>query len=476
MRRSDRPSLRRKMLITINMVVVIGLAILVVVDYQIAMSGRFQARLMGLQDEAKTLAVGVESLRHHGESALQTYIDRVCSRMQERHSPGHHIVVETAGRVYQAEAHHRGSPQMLSALRAASSSTRGQVNGQEFVVASAQTPDARVLVSEFTDDIRNAVRDQLIGRIAGLVTIGILGALVCNLVLVRFVTRPIENLSRSVQRIAQGQLGDQIDLSATAELADLADAFNRMSTSLATSAQRREAQLRKAASIQSNLLPDHERLRLLGVYFVCRAADEVGGDYLDVIESSDGELLVCIADVVGHGVPAAMGAAMLKMLSTTAAAVNPEPGEMLSHIDERFAKVTLGGDFASMLVLRLNRRDGTLQYANAGHEPGYLVSTNGDLVELDTTGTLLGIDAESDWPCRRVPCSRGDRIVLLTDGLIEVSDPSGVHFGRDRMVDLVRSISEMQADQAGASILDAVDRHRIGADPDDDQSIMIIEV
>ena len=114
------------------------------------MGARVEDKRIALQEEAKTLMPGVLQSQQDGSKSTQQYVDAVCGTMRDSQSPGHHIVVENAGEVVQASAHHRASPEMLSAiLRAADQqSHRGTSGSGELVVGVYSQGDTIVYVSE----------------------------------------------------------------------------------------------------------------------------------------------------------------------------------------------------------------------------------------------------------------------------------------------------------------------------------------
>jgi serine phosphatase RsbU (regulator of sigma subunit) len=242
---------------------------------------------------------------------------------------------------------------------------------------------------------------------------------------------------RTIDGIAAGNYGTPAGRYAAVELARLAESVDAMSRALADAEGRRKAATDKARRIQHHLLPERGGLPGLDVGVFYRSADEVAGDYYDLLPMPDGTTVVCVADVVGHGVPAAMIAAMLKVLIAEAAAAHDDPGDMLGWVNRRLTAVTLPEDFATVFLARWNPAAGRLRYASAGHEPALFVPADGPAVALESTGTLLGIDGGSTWETGELSVQGNDLLACWTDGLSEAWDAAGRMFGRERVTALV---------------------------------------
>ena len=448
-----------------------------VLDYYREITDRVTEKHVALEEEAKTLLPAVARMRLHGVEAVQDYVDKVCGRMRDAHSPGHHIAVDLDGVVLQALAHHRASPEMLEAMqRAARSAThRARLGGEELVVGIDHQDGLTVFVSEQLTNVRRSVRKQIIPRLAGIAVMGIVAAAIVNLVFLGMVARPLQELVTTVEHIAQGRLGTQAGPFHNAEFTHLADAINSMSSSLAEIERRRRNEMAKARRIQEHLLPngvDVPGLRLAHRY---RPAADVAGDYYDVVALPDGTWLLCVADVTGHGVPAAMSAMMLKTLLSNAAEHHAHPERILSRINDRFAAVSLTDDFASMLLARWDPARGTLEYASAGHESAWFLPAAGSLRELCSTGLLLGVEEEATWETETLQVRPGDRLMLVTDGAPETFNGQAAVFGRDRLAREFAQCRHADAHEAVRQIDEALASHSGGTPASDDVTIAIAE-
>ncbi len=470
-------SIRAKLLLTVNAVFLVGLSGLLLLDYQRSLAERLRDKQVAMSEEAALILPAVSALHDQGLDAVQAYIDRACAQMQDALSPGHHIAVRLGDMVLQARTHHRASPAFAHAMQLAATSSdhSAKVDDRMILVGSRGDDTVRVYVSEFTSNVRRAARIQAISRGVGIGLVGLLGAGVVNLLLLRLVTRPIDRLVRTVRRIGGGDLGIVPQRFTTAELDYLANEIGNMSRSLAEADQHRAQQLAKARRIQQNLLPHPDALKSVGIHHVHMPAEDVGGDFFDVRVIDEHRLVMCIGDVTGHGVPAAMSASMLKTLFQHGTAEPANPAAALAEINHRFHAVTLDGDFATMFMAVVDWHEGRLTYASAGHEFGYLVRPGGHIDKLGATGLLLGIEPDADCELVHLDLHQGDAIVLLTDGLVETMSPTGKLLGRSAIMEVLVKIGERPADEIAASLIELAEVHRDGLPQQDDMTLAILK-
>ncbi len=178
--------------------------------------------------------------------------------------------------------------------------------------------------------------------------------------------------------IEQGELGSRTGAFRTDEFCYLAEAVNSMSASLAEAERRRRAEMAYARHIQEQLLPGEVAVGGLQFAHLYRPADDVAGDYYDILPLHDGGWLDCIADVTGHGVAAALSATMLRAFLQEATEHHADPSRILRFVNHRLAVACRTENFASMVVVRWDLSSRRLQYASAGHESGWRPSGRRD--------------------------------------------------------------------------------------------------
>jgi serine phosphatase RsbU (regulator of sigma subunit) len=303
------------------------------------------------------------------------------------------------------------------------------------VVGVYSQGDTTVYVSETLENIRRTVIGDVILRLIGLVILAFVATAVVDYVLWRVIWRPIRRLVVTVQEIAKGNLGVQAKMFRSRELGYLSGEINAMSTSLAAVDRERASQMVKAREIQQSLLPKNVDVAGLKLSSLFLPAEEVAGDYFDIITLQDGTHVVCVADVTGHGVPAALSAMMLKVLLVEACERNSDPSDILEFINRRLTGVCRTDGFVTMFVARFDTQAMTLHYASAGHESGLLLPAEGELTELTSTGMILGVMEDESWTTRTMAVHPGDRLLLVTDGVTEAMNPREQMFGRKKLAD-----------------------------------------
>ena len=229
-------------------------------------------------------------------------------------------------------------------------------------------------------------------------------------------------------------------------------------------------ELDTARLIQSSLLPA-ELPRLPGLDLAVRyvPAAEVAGDVYDFLPAAGDRLGVLVADVSGHGVPAALVASMIKIAVAAQAADAAAPGKMLTGMSHIFHR-RLQRQFITAVYLCLDVGARSLRWASAGHPPPLLLR-RGEVRELATAGPVLGRLARRDYAESCASLEAGDRLLVFSDGIPEAASPSGEPFGDDRLQAFLVAHGHLSADAfAGALLarLEAWSRPRPpGAAPDE---------
>jgi len=191
--------------------------------------------------------------------------------------------------------------------------------------------------------------------------------------------------------------------------------------------QRLSAELEAARSVQQVLIPEEiPSIAGFAIQSIYLPAGEVGGDFFQILPIEDGGVLVAIGDVSGKGMPAAMTVSLLVGTVRTLAHYTQRPGEILAAMNQRMLQRS-GGGFTTCLVLRVDA-DGTLIVANAGHIAPYL---GGRELAVDN-GLPLGLSAETTYAESVFAMADEQQLTLMTDGVVEARDKSGVLFGFDR--------------------------------------------
>ncbi|MGC2543283.1 MAG: PP2C family protein-serine/threonine phosphatase, partial [Candidatus Sulfotelmatobacter sp.] len=218
-----------------------------------------------------------------------------------------------------------------------------------------------------------------------------------------------------------------------------------------TRSQQQEQELDKAREIQEGLLPKKiPQVRGLEVAGTWLPARVVGGDYFDVLKFSESKIGVCIGDVVGKGISAALLMANLQASFRAFASEAVSPGPLVSKLNEVISNNIAADKFVTFGYCLIDTTDKRLTYASAGHCPPILFHKSGEAVPLKEGGTPLGIFPDRKYEDAGLQLESGDRLVLYTDGLTEAMNSDEQEFGERRLIELgsrniALSASEMLA-------------------------------
>jgi serine phosphatase RsbU (regulator of sigma subunit) len=202
----------------------------------------------------------------------------------------------------------------------------------------------------------------------------------------------------------------------------------------------REIQI--ARRVQSRLLPrSGQHLATLDCDGLMVPTGGVGGDYFDFITPGPGTLAMVIADVSGHGVPAALMMSTLHALLRGHYAVAAgDLGSRLESVNRLFVDCTDAGHYATLFVGEYEEASGRLRYANCGHPAPLLLRADGGLERLEATATVIG--GFRDWTCATAErvLAPGDDLLLYSDGVTEAGSAAGALYGEDRLARTLRAV------------------------------------
>jgi len=200
-------------------------------------------------------------------------------------------------------------------------------------------------------------------------------------------------------------------------------------------------EMKRVAQIQRALLP--QRLpRIAGVDMAVhyRTAARAGGDYYDFFDLGDGRWGILIADVSGHGTPAAVVMAITRSILHSQCHECKSPGEMLAIANDQLARQAEQYDstFVTAFYGIYAPEQGELSYACAGHCPPLIIARDGTLTELCDVQTLpLSVDEGTTYPESKRKIVSGDTILLYTDGITEAANEAGELYGFRRFLNCV---------------------------------------
>ena len=239
---------------------------------------------------------------------------------------------------------------------------------------------------------------------------------------------------------------------------------------------RLDRELAGAAHMQRLLLPptmpNHPAIRFGSFYQTSRHA---GGDYYDVLQLSGARIGIMVADVSGHGAPAAIVMAMIRAVVHTYPGVPDDPPAVLRYINRHFEFLWNTPMYATAVYAVLDGARKTMRLSSAGHPLPMKVPRGGEVTSpnVDTSMCLLWQEL-SDIPCVETPLDAGDRWVFYTDGITDRQSPDGTMFDPERLsAALARNSTHAPADIVN-DIVGELDRFSGGQEPEDDQTLLVV--
>ena len=250
---------------------------------------------------------------------------------------------------------------------------------------------------------------------------------------------------------------------------------HRLADTRKTDAQLRR-ELIEARELQENLLTSSQSdIAGLQVAINWQPATTIGGDYIAAFNIDNEHAALCVADVVGKSLPAALLMANFQASLKSLAAQHLSPEEVSTRLNyELYANIPLH-KFVTAFYGVVNIAARTLTFTNAGHNPPLLVHSNGECVRLEEGGSVLGAFPESRYTQGEVELHHDDRLVLFTDGLTEALDASGEQFCEERLVVLLREHRQRSAEELKDILFTAVGEF-CGNTFRDDAALMVVAI
>jgi sigma-B regulation protein RsbU (phosphoserine phosphatase) len=251
---------------------------------------------------------------------------------------------------------------------------------------------------------------------------------------------------------------------------------NRSQTEIASQLQRQGREIEEARAIQLGFLP--KEIPQIAGYEIAGAwqpARVVGGDYYDVLAFGEDTLGLCIADVAGKGMPAALLMSNLQAAVRGLASPTMSPEILCERLNTMICRNIASDRFITFFYAQLDGASRQLRYSNAGHNAPIVVHRDGTHDRLDEGGSVLGIFQTQHFVMGTCTLLPGDRVLLFTDGVAEASLPEGEEFGDARLIQLLRENCDASAEQLQKTILDTVGTF-CGGNWHDDATLIAIAV
>lgn len=324
-------------------------------------------------------------------------------------------------------------------------------------------------------------------------------------------THAVAELYKATQHVDRGDLTHRIQIRGRDQLAVLEQSFNSMTDSLVKlvaeqkQKQRMESELAFAYEVQDLLFP-HKLMDLtsLDVYGVCRPARSLSGDYYDFIPLGTDRLVLAVGDISGKGIPAALlmatvhafvrayslapdrvstpgaltagalsnGDRRVSLPGSGATPLHLSPALLMATLNYQVFRCTPPEKYATMFLGCYDATARELTYCNAGHLPPIMLSGDGGVSRLDTSGTVAGLFDGSTYDESKISMLPGDLFVAFSDGVTEPENNSG-EFGEDRLIALIHEHRNQPLSRIGDVITDAVAKWIGGAEQPDDVTVVL---
>ena len=240
--------------------------------------------------------------------------------------------------------------------------------------------------------------------------------------------------------------------------------------------ERMESELKIAHALQGAILPKTlpENPTYSG-HAVMTPAREMGGDFYDFFTLDDGRLSVVMADVSGKGVPAAFFMAIARTVMRAAAARHPTPGPCLEEVNDAICEQNPQDLFVTLFYGILNPETGEFVYANAGHNPPYVVQHPGAVSALPMTGGMaVGVMPGLPYAEDAVNLAPGDTMFLYTDGITEAMNVDDEEFTEARLEEVLAEGRDLPVDSILENVTSAVVNFAAGAEQSDDITCIVL--
>lgn len=222
--------------------------------------------------------------------------------------------------------------------------------------------------------------------------------------------------------------------------------------------QKTVQELSLAHSIQTSFLPETiPQMPGWQISATLEPARQIAGDFYDFIHLPDGKLAVLIADVADKG----LGSALYMALSSTLIRIftheyYDNPAKVMKNVNKQILHNARANLFVTVFFGVLDPATGLFRYANAGHNPPFLLGQDNGIKTLDNTGMPLGIDVENEWGQSEIVISQGEVLLMYTDGLTDAQNSAGEFIDRKVILGILQQNLGKTVQQVQSNILDKI--------------------
>jgi sigma-B regulation protein RsbU (phosphoserine phosphatase) len=318
--------------------------------------------------------------------------------------------------------------------------------------------------------------------------LGLVVSLFMGLFISGNVTGRIVDLAKGAEAIGKGDLEHMVRVKGNDEISALGGVFNKMTGDLknymaeiehaTAERQKMDSELEIAKGIQDSLIPESapfmDGVEIAAVTIPARV---VGGDFYDFIPIDTHRCGILIADVSGKGIPAAIYMALSKALMRSSASVTGSPGEAIKHANSHILELSKADMFVTLFYGIYDSAERVMRYANAGHNSPIFIEKGSNKIVLLSAHTMpIGIMREFRISTEQVALSKGDTILLYTDGVVEAANEAGEFYDMSRLEKVVGEAGSLTAGETVKRIQGELAEFAGGAPQRDDITMVVIKV
>ena len=234
-------------------------------------------------------------------------------------------------------------------------------------------------------------------------------------------------------------------------------------------------ELKTAAEIQKNILPQKiPKVHGYEISAVNIPAKEVGGDYYDFVLRNECELIFCLGDITGKGIPAAMLMANLQATFRSQAQIHKSLSDIIFSSNTLLHKSTEVDKYATLFAGIVDYKNHTLTYCNAGHNNPVKISAQGEIIKLSKGGIILGFMDAFPFDEETLQLDAGDLIVVYSDGITETMNEKGEEYGEERLMELLIDNFELSPSELISKIIGETEKHAMSEPQSDDKTLLIL--
>lgn len=293
-------------------------------------------------------------------------------------------------------------------------------------------------------------------------------------------TRAINHISNAANELADGHFSVPLIVEGKDELGDLTKSFNTMSKQLKERLKLRH-EMNLAGEVQAALIPRAGfETSGLDVAVYVRYCDKTGGDYVDIIKTSNEKqcATVVVGDVVGHGVGASLLMTTLRALLKCRVSMPGTAADITNDVNALLCQDTIhAANFATLFYLTINRLEKTFEWVRCGHEPALVFCIKSKtFTELKGKGISMGVDQTWKYQRNTMEFLGEEQVVLVgTDGIWDVENLAGDQFGKERTKEIIEQSSHLTAQGIIDAIMFEIDTFCLNQAQNDDITLAIIK-